>query len=298
MGRRERNRRRRECRAENGESANEGQATLHVHLRFATSEKFHFSFGNRQTAQRARGRARSSSWTEIMLRGEAACLMLLLGVVVGGVTGDSAGGLPATLRLRGGTGQGGPSRGFKSNGNPWRWRHPTTMSLRVSEPSGHGGSGAVAAEREFQHRNISATRLRAPRWDWKHALALPATPSAPPPPPLEAPICCAHKCMLGRRARPRPRARNSTQSAHSAHEVSLGRHRGASSRAPHPPFWNPISRIPPLIHTGCVEALWEAASRKAPVPHSLLQEQGLRVVRPADGEESPCTHALDLDVHA
>jgi hypothetical protein len=126
-----------------------------------------------------------------MLRWEAACLVLLLEIMVGGVTGDSAGGLPAMLRLRGGTGQGGPSRGFKSNGNPWRWRHPTTMSLRVSEPSGHGGSGAVAAEREFQHRNISATRPRAPRWDRRHALALPATPSAPPP-PLEAPKCCAH----------------------------------------------------------------------------------------------------------
>jgi hypothetical protein len=32
-----------------------------------------------------------------------------------------------TLRLRGGTGQGGPSKGFRSNGKSFKWRHPMTM---------------------------------------------------------------------------------------------------------------------------------------------------------------------------
>ena len=31
------------------------------------------------------------------------------------------------LRLRGGTGQGGPSRGFRSKGSNFKWRHPSTM---------------------------------------------------------------------------------------------------------------------------------------------------------------------------
>jgi hypothetical protein len=49
--------------------------------------------------------------------------------VIGGRTENSFG----TLRLRGGTGRGGPSRGYTSNGKPWRWRHPQTMSLRVRQ---------------------------------------------------------------------------------------------------------------------------------------------------------------------
>ncbi len=36
-----------------------------------------------------------------------------------------------TLRLRGGTGQGGPSKGFRSNGKSFKWRHPMTMFGRA-----------------------------------------------------------------------------------------------------------------------------------------------------------------------
>ena len=37
----------------------------------------------------------------------------------------------SVLRLRGGTGQGGPSRGFRSNGKSFKWRHPMTMFARA-----------------------------------------------------------------------------------------------------------------------------------------------------------------------
>jgi len=38
------------------------------------------------------------------------------------------------LRLRGGTGQGGPSRGFRSKGSNMKWRHPHSLFLRVRPP--------------------------------------------------------------------------------------------------------------------------------------------------------------------
>jgi hypothetical protein len=62
--------------------------------------------------------------------------------VMGGRTESSFG----VLRLRGGTGRGGPSRGYTSNGSPWRWRHPQTMSLRVRQ-----GLRGLPPQRNSQH---------------------------------------------------------------------------------------------------------------------------------------------------
>lgn len=51
------------------------------------------------------------------------------GVVSVQVASDSV-----ALRLRGGTGQGGPSRGFRSKGSSMKWRHPHSLFCRVRAP--------------------------------------------------------------------------------------------------------------------------------------------------------------------
>ncbi|KAJ1485853.1 hypothetical protein T484DRAFT_1944737 [Baffinella frigidus] len=48
------------------------------------------------------------------------------GVVSVQVASDSV-----ALRLRGGTGQGGPSRGFRSKGSSMKWRHPHSLFCRA-----------------------------------------------------------------------------------------------------------------------------------------------------------------------
>jgi len=79
------------------------------------------------------------------------------------------------LRLRGGTGQGGPSGGFRAKGSNFKWRHPQTMfakqMARSPEPKGREflKNRATASSKEgagrptaYQSKYIHAKRSHQP----------------------------------------------------------------------------------------------------------------------------------------
>ena len=96
--------------------------------------------------------------------------------------------LRAPMRLRGGTGQGGPSRGFRSKGSNFKWRHPSALfdkqQARRPEPkprefltnrktgaSKEGRGRATAYQSKFVHSKrshqpwyIKFTTARGKRW--------------------------------------------------------------------------------------------------------------------------------------
>ena len=81
------------------------------------------------------------------------CFKGVDGTELGGAGDGSCGvsrvhaGAAVSLRLRGGTGQGGPSRGFRSKGSSMKWRHPHTLFLRVHSSQAPPSSLPLARDR-------------------------------------------------------------------------------------------------------------------------------------------------------